>query len=118
VDAAGNSLGAAQMIEDQAAGTVTLVMPTSAFGTVGSGWAFTVALAGQGSGSPPVRNFTATADQFSFGVCPAGGTSPICSVNPNGVATVMDTVPPSGAGQPGEWNLSTGAAVLQGVPVP
>jgi glucoamylase len=118
VDASGNSLGSAQMIEDQPAGTVTLVMPTSAFGTVGSGWVFTVGLAGQGSGSPPVRNFTSTAGQYSFGVCPSGGTSPICSVDPANVAAVLDTIPPSGVNQSAEWNLSTGAAVLQGVTVP
>jgi glucoamylase len=118
VDASGNSLGSAQMIEDQPAGTVTLVMPTSAFGTVGSGWVFTVALAGQGPNSPPVRNFTATAGPDSFGVCPAGGTSPVCSVDPSKVAAVLDTIPPSGVNQSTEWSLSTGAAVLQGVPAP
>ena len=42
VDPSGSSLGSAQMIEDQPAGTVTLVLPTSAFGTVGAGWVFTL----------------------------------------------------------------------------
>jgi glucan 1,4-alpha-glucosidase len=119
VDPSGNSLGAAQMIEDQPAGTVTLVMPTSAFGTVGSGWVFTVALTGQGSGNPPVRNFTQPAQQYSFGVCPAGDTTDaICKVNPNNVAEVMDTIPPAGVTQASEWNQSAGSAVLQGVSVP
>jgi glucoamylase len=119
VDPSGNSLGAAQLIEDQSAGTVTLVMPTSAFGTVGSGWVFTVALTGQGAGNPPVRNFAQPAQPYSFGVCPAGDTTDaICSVNPNKVAEVMDTIPPAGVTQAGEWDQTTGTAALQGVAVP
>jgi glucoamylase len=118
VDPSGNSLGAAQMIEDQSAGTVTLVMPTSAFGTVGSGWVFTVALTGQGSGNPPVRNFTQPAGQYSFGVCPAGGTEAICSVDPNSVPEVMDTITPPGVSQSTELNPTIGPVALQGVSVP
>jgi glucan 1,4-alpha-glucosidase len=115
VSASGASLGAAQMIEDQAAGTVTLVMPTSAFGTVGPGWVFTVALAGQGSGNPPVRNWTQPAGQYSFGVCPVGDTARICSVNPNDVPAVMDTITPTGVSQDTELNPALGPVVLQGV---
>jgi glucoamylase len=118
VNPSGSSLGAAQMIEDQSAGTVTLVMPTSAFGTVGSGWVFTVALAGQGSGNPPVRNFTQPAGQYSFGVCPAGGTVAICSVDPNSVPEVMDTITPPGVSQSTELNPTGGPVALQGVTVP
>ncbi len=118
VDASGNSLGTPQMIEDQPAGTVTLVMPTSAFGTVGAGWVFTVALTGQGAGSPPVRNFTQPAGQYSFGVCPVGDTAPICSVNPNSVPEVMDTITPPGVSQDTELNPTLGPVELQGVTVP
>jgi len=115
VDSSGGSLGAAQMIEDQPAGTVTLVMPTSAFGTVGPGWVFTVALTGQGAGSPPVRNFTQPAGMYSFGVCPSGDTAPICSVNPNSVPEVMDTITPTGVSQDTELNPTLGPVELQGV---
>ncbi|MFL5863507.1 MAG: glucodextranase DOMON-like domain-containing protein [Solirubrobacteraceae bacterium] len=119
VDASGNSLGVAQLVVDQPSGTATLVVPRSAFGSVSSGTAFTVALTGQGSGNPPVRNFTQPAQEFSFGVCPSGDTADkICSVDPGKVANVMDTIPPSGTSQASEWNTSTGAATLQGVTVP
>ncbi len=118
VDAAGGTLGAAQMIEDQPAGTVTLVMPTSAFGSVGSGWVFTVALTGQGSGSPPVRNFTQPAGQYSFGVCPVGDSAAICSVNPDSVPEVMDTITPAGVSQATELDPTRGPVSLQGVTVP
>ena len=118
VDPSGNSLGTAQMIEDQSAGTVTLVMPTSAFGTVGSGWVFTVALTGQGSGNPPVRNFTQPAGQYSFGVCAPGGTAAICSVDPNSVPAVMDTITPATVSQATELDPTAGPVALQGVTVP
>ena len=36
INAAGDSLGSLQMVVDQTSGTVTLILPTSAFGTVGS----------------------------------------------------------------------------------
>jgi glucoamylase len=114
----GGTLGSAQLIVDQPTGTATLVMPRSVFGTVGPGWTFTVVLTGQGSGSPPVRNFTATAQPFSFGVCAPGGTSPICSADPNTVPTVMDTITPAGVSQHVELDPTLGPAVLHGVPVP
>ena len=114
----GTSLGSAQLIVDQADGTATIVVPTSAFGTVGSGWVFTVALTGQGSGSPPVRSFTQPAGQYTFGVCAAGNTNPICSVSPDAVPNVMDTIAPAGGSQDTELDPTLGPVVLQGVPVP
>jgi glucoamylase len=114
-DASGNSLGSAQFVVDDPSGTATLILPESTFGTVGPGWVFTVALTGQGSGSPPVRNFTQPAGQFSFGVCQSGISSPICSLNPNSVPTVMDTIPPSGVSQDTELNPIPGPVELQGV---
>ncbi len=116
-DPSGGSLGSAQLIVDQPSGTATLVMPRSVFGTVGPGWSFTVALTGQGAGSPPVRNFTATPQPYTFGVCAAGGTSPICSVDPNKVPTVMDTITPTGVSQSTELD-PRGPVVLHGVAVP
>jgi glucoamylase len=123
VNAAGTSLGNANLVVNDSingsTGTATLIVPESAFGTVGSGWGFTIALTGQGSGNPPVRGFTQPAQEYNFGVCPSGDTTDaICSVNPNNVANVMDTIPPGGVSQAGEFNQTTGSAVLQGVAVP
>ena len=59
VDAAGDSLGTAQFVTDTPSATATLILPESTFGTVGSGWTFTVALTGQdGTHFPPTRDFT------------------------------------------------------------
>ncbi len=118
VDSSGASLGTGQLVVDQPSGTATLVLPSAAFGTVASGWVFTVALTGQGSGSPPVRGFTATPGAFTFGVCAPGTTSPICSVNPNSVPNVMDTIPPPGVSQDTELDPTLGPVVIHGVSVP
>jgi glucoamylase len=118
VDPSGASLGSGQLVADQLSGTATLVLPRAAFGMVGSGWVFTVALTGQGSGSPPVRSFTATPGQYTFGVCAPGRTSPICAVNPGTVPTVMDTIPPSGVSQSTELDPTLGPVVIHGLTVP
>ena len=116
VNASGTSLGSAQFIVDQPSKTATLVVPTSAFGTVGPGWVFTVALTGQDGFSPDqARAFAATPKAFAFGVCAPGGTSPICSVDPNTVPKVMDTITPSGVSQATELDPTKGPVVLQGV---
>jgi glucoamylase len=119
VNAAGGSLGTGQLVIDQPDGTATIVVPKSTFGTVGSGWVFTVALTGQdGFSADQARAFTATPGQFTFGVCAPGETSPICSVDPNTVPKVMDTIPPSGVSQDAELDPTLGPVELQGVTVP
>jgi glucoamylase len=119
VDAAGNSLGSARFVVDQPGRTATIVVPKAAFGDVGSGWIFTVALTGQdGFSSDQARGFAATAQSFLFGVCAPGDSSPICSVDPGTVPKVMDTVTPSGVSQAIELDPTKGAVALQGVPVP
>ncbi|MFZ0974816.1 MAG: glucodextranase DOMON-like domain-containing protein [Solirubrobacteraceae bacterium] len=121
VNAAGGSVGNAQFVTDSPSGTATLIVPESTFGTVGSGWTFTVALTGQdGTHFPPTRDFTATPGAYTFGVCAPGGTSPICSpsVDPNSVPKVMDTITPPGVSQDTELDPTLGPVVLQGVPVP
>ena len=117
-DASGASLSGAQLVVDDPSGTATLILPQATFGTVGSGWTFTVTLTGQGSGQPPVRGFTPTPGQYTFGVCPTGNPSPICSLNPSSVPNVMDTIPPSGVTQATELNPLLGPVMLQGVTVP
>jgi glucoamylase len=117
-NAAGASIGTPQLTVDDTAGTATLVVPRATFGTVGAGWTFTLALTGQnGYNTDNARSFTQPAGADTFGVCPAGGTQPICSVDPNSVPQVMDTITPSGVSQATELNPTLGPVVLQGVTV-
>ena len=107
------------MIADPPSGTATIVLPRAAFGTVGPGWVFTVALTGQDGTNPTnLRAFAATPQDFAFGVCAAGGSQPICAVDPNTVPKVMDTIPPAGVDQATELNPLNGPVTLQGVSVP
>ncbi len=118
-DAAGNPVGSAQFIPDQTTMTATLILPVAQFGTVGTGWVFTVALTGQDGFSPDqARGFAATPQPFLFGVCAPGVTSPICSVDPATVPKVIDTIPPSGVSQTTELDPTRGPVALQGVTVP
>jgi glucoamylase len=117
--ASGASLGNPQLIVDQPSGTATLVVPRSAFGTVGSGWVFTAALTGQDGFEPDkARAFAATAQPYAFGVCRAGVSSPICAVDPSTVAKVMDTITPADVSQDSELDPTRGPVSLQGVAVP
>ena len=119
VNAANASLGSAQLIADPPSDTATIVLPRAAFGTVGSGWVFTLALTGQDGTNPTgLRAFDATPQDFAFGVCAPGGSSPICGVDPNTVPKVMDTIPPAGVSQATELNPLNGPVQLQGVSVP
>ncbi len=119
VNPGGSSLGALQTVVDNSRGTVTLILPKSAFGTVGSGWVFTVTLTGQdGFSGDQARGFDPTPQPFLFGVCAPGGMSPICSVGPGSVPKVIDTIPPSGVMQSTELDPTKGPVVLQGVAVP
>lgn len=116
----GGAVGApVQQVVDQATGTITLILPAASFGTVGSGWVFTVALTGQDGYSPDqARAFTSTPGDYTFGVCAPGASSPICSVDPATVPKVMDTIPPTGVSQSSELNPTLGPVVLQGVSIP
>jgi glucan 1,4-alpha-glucosidase len=119
VDAAGNSLGTATVQASQAAGTITVILPKSAFGTPASGWVFSVVLHGQDGFSPDQgRSFTPTAGAFSFGVCAPGGSSPICAADPNTMPKAMDVLTPAGVDQSTELDPTLGAVVIKGVPVP
>jgi len=96
------------------------VLPRAAFGSVASGWVFTVALTGQdGFSSDQARAFTPTPGAFTFGVCPTtGDLNPICAVLPSKVPEVMDTITPPGVMQSDELDPTKGPVVLQGVTVP
>jgi glucoamylase len=119
VDASGASKGTLQMVVDDSSGTATMIVPKSAFGTVASGWVFTVVLTGQDGFSPDqARSFASTPQAFQFGVCAPGGTSPICAVSPGSVPKVMDTITPAGVSQSSELDPTAGPVVLQGVTAP
>ena len=108
-----------QQVVDDASGTITLIVPQSVFGTVGSGWVFTVTLTGQnGFNSYQARDFTATPGAFTFGVCAPGGTSPICAVNPSSVPYVIDTITPPNVSQGTELDPTLGPVALTGVTAP
>jgi glucoamylase len=118
-DASGNSLGTPFMTTSQTSGTVTIALPEATFGTPTSGWSFAVVLTGQdGFSSDQARAFTATPGAFTFGVCAAGGTSPICSVDPATVPKAMDVITPAGVSQDTELNPTLGPVVIAGVTVP
>ncbi len=110
----------------QTPGLVTITVPTSALGTPGSGWTFTLALTGQdGFGTDDARTFTATPGAFTFGVCSGAVASEptppaICSFNPGGVPFVLDTIPPPSVSVQTELDPTQNPAgvQLQGVTVP
>jgi glucoamylase len=118
-DPSGNSLGTASVAASQTSKTITIVLPQAAFGTPGPGWSFAVVLTGQdGFSSDQARAFAATAQPYAFGVCAAGGTSPICAVDPATVPKAMDIITPAGVSQATELNPTLGPVVIQGVTVP
>ena len=49
--------------------------------------------------SRPGPRFAATPQQYTFGVCAAGGTAPICAVDPNTVPKAVDMLTPAGVAQ-------------------
>ncbi len=118
-NASGASLGTPFMTTSQASKTVTIALPETAFGTPASGWAFAVALTGQDGFSPDqARAFDATPQPYAFGVCAAGVSNPICSVDPATVPKAMDVITPTGVSQATELNPTLGPVVIQGVAVP
>ena len=82
-------------------GLVSITVPTSALGTPGSGWTFTVTLTGQdGFGNDDARTFTATPGAYTFGVCSAAVAGEIVPARgvrrrPGIRPLVMDTIPPA-----------------------
>ncbi|HEX6755114.1 MAG TPA: glucodextranase DOMON-like domain-containing protein [Mycobacteriales bacterium] len=119
VDAAGQSLGAVSVQASQASGFITIVVPTAALGTAGTGWKFAVVLHGQDGFSPDqARGFQALPRDFEFGVCAPGVTSPICGVDPGTVPKAMDVLTPAGVSQADELNPLAPPVQIAGVPVP
>ena len=119
VNAAGNSVGTASALAVQADNTITVALPEAQFGTPTSGWGFSVVLTGQDGFSPDLaRAFTTAPGAYTFGVCAAGGTAKICSVDPTTVPKAMDVLTPAGVSQATELNPTLGPVVIQPVTVP
>jgi glucoamylase len=119
VNASGGSVGTASALAEQADRTITIALPEAQFGTPGSGWGFSVVLTGQdGFGTDQARNFTATPGGFTFGVCAAGGTAPVCSADPNTVPKAMDVITPAGVSQATELDPTRGPVAIQPVTAP
>ena len=119
VNAGGGSVGTASVLAVQADKTITIKLPEAQFGTPASGWGFSVVLTGQDGFSPDLaRAFAATPGAFTFGVCAAGGTAKICSVDPATVPKAVDVITPPGVSQATELDPTLGAVVIQPVTVP
>jgi glucoamylase len=116
VSATGQSLGPVTVTANQASRSILIGIPKSALGQPGAGWVFTVVLHGQDGFSPDqARGFAPTAQDFLFGLCPPGGSSPICAIDPNTAPKVMDTIPPSGVDQSTELDPTLGPVQLHGL---
>ena len=119
VNAGGSTVGTPFVLPVQSDRTITIAVPEAQFGTPGSGWGFSVVLAGQDGFSPDqARAFTATPGAFTFGVCASGGTASICSVGPSTVPKAMDVITPPGVSQAAELDPTVGPVVIQPVTVP
>jgi glucoamylase len=119
VNAAGGTVGTPFVLANGSDRTITIALPEAQFGTPASGWGFTVVLTGQDGFSPDqARAFTPTPGAFTFGVCAAGGTAPICSADPGTVPKAMDVITPAGVSQATELNPTLGPVVIQPVAVP
>jgi glucan 1,4-alpha-glucosidase len=119
VDAAGRPLGTVSVTANQATDSILIAVPASALGHPTSGWVFTVALHGQDGFSPDqARGFAATPQPYLFGLCGAGGTAPVCGIDPNTAPKVTDTLTPAGIDQAAELDPTGGQPTLHGLTVP
>ena len=119
VDASGQALGTVLVQASQASGFITIIVPAAALGTPTSGWKFAVVLHGQdGFSSDQARGFAPTPQDFQFGVCAPGGTSPICALDPGSVPKAMDVLTPAGVSQADELDPTAPPVEITGVPVP
>lgn len=120
IDAHGSTLGTVKISANAISRYITFSVPASLLGHPTSGWGFTVTLTGQdGFSSDQARAFTATPGSFTFGVCAAASSDPHCTVDPNTVPKVMDTITPSGVSQSSELDYTViNPVVLQDVVVP
>ncbi|SMD20774.1 Glycosyl hydrolases family 15 [Kibdelosporangium aridum] len=113
VDANGVPLGDASVQASETARFITISVAKSALGNPTS---YAVVLTGQEGDSPDrARRFTATPEQYTFGVCAPGGTSPICAVAPTSVPKAVDVITPPGADQAVVLDPTRGPVVVKAV---
>ncbi|MEV4318282.1 glucodextranase DOMON-like domain-containing protein [Actinocrispum sp. NPDC049592] len=114
VDADGASLGTATVQASEASRFITVSVPKTALGNPTK---FAVVLTGQEGDSPDrARRFTPMPGQYTFGVCGAGVSSPICAVAPDAVAKAFDVLTPAGVDQKAELDPTRGPVVVRSVP--
>ena len=122
IDANGTTVGSVNGIKGNAISRyITFSVDKSALGgTPTTGWTFTVTLTGQDGYSPDqARSFASTPQPYQFGVCATASSDPHCTVDPNTVPKVMDTITPSGVNQSTELDYTVSSpVVLQGVTMP
>ncbi len=112
IDAHNNTLGTVAISANAISRFITFSVPTASLvsttGEVpGSGWGFTVTLTGQDGFSPDqARGFASTPQPFAFGVCATTSSDPHCTVDPNTVPKVMDTITPAGVTQSDELDYT------------
>jgi glucoamylase len=111
VDANGTQLSGAAVQAGEASRYITVSVPKTAFGNPTQ---FAVVLTGQEGDSPDrARRFTPTPGQYTFGVCAAGGTSPICAAALESVPKAFDVLTPPGVDQAVELDPTRGQVVVQ-----
>ena len=121
IDAHNNTVGSVAISANAISRFITFSVPISSLGgQPGSGWGFTVTLTGQDGFSPDqARGFAPTPQSFQFGVCATASNDPHCTVDPNTVPKVMDTITPSGVSQSNELDYTLHSLVtLHDVVIP
>jgi carbohydrate-binding DOMON domain-containing protein len=118
-DAAGATLGTVTISANEISRTITFSVPKASLGTPGPGWGFTVVLHGQdGFSADQGRGFTATPQDYQFGVCAPGASGAICGVDPATVPKAMDILAPAGTSQEDELDPLAGPVELAPVTIP
>lgn len=121
IDAHDNTVGTVSISANAISRFITFSVPTASLGGLpGSGWGFTVTLTGQDGFQPDqARAFTSTPGAYTFGVCATVSSDPHCTVDPNTVPKVMDTITPLGVSQSNELDYTLHTPVtLQDVVIP
>jgi glucoamylase len=121
IDGSGSTLGSVSIRAAEATRNITFTVAKAALGgTPASGWTFSVVLTGQdGFSSDQARGFQPTPQDYQFGVCRVGVSSPICAVPPGTVPKAVDVLTPAGVSQADELDPTLHAPVtIAGVTIP
>ncbi len=120
VDASGTTIGTVSISGNAISRFITARVSKASLGQPGSGWGFTVVLAGQdGYSSDQARGFASTPQDYAFGVCAASSGDAHCTVDPGTVPKLMDVITPDGVSQSDEVDYTLHSpVVLRGVVIP